>query len=238
MQSGTGPDHNYVECRNSEYGNMVMWHLADATSKHHYQGIVMARAKSNRVCSIYGCGERHVARGWCRKHYYRWKHKGHPLSLNQTPQGEPLDYLISSIAAANEDDCLIWPYAIIDGYGSVYVEGRSVPVHRHALFLYTGINPSDRFACHGPCHNRACFNPHHLSWMTRSENEMDKVRDGTSNRGEGSGHSKITEIDVLAIRSDVRKNRDIAREYGITPSNVGHIKKRRTWAWLSDSEEV
>jgi hypothetical protein len=29
-----------------------------------------------KVCTIEGCGNEHRARGWCVKHYYRWKRQG------------------------------------------------------------------------------------------------------------------------------------------------------------------
>lgn len=32
-----------------------------------------------RVCAIEGCGKPHVARGWCKSHWRRWKVYGDPL---------------------------------------------------------------------------------------------------------------------------------------------------------------
>lgn len=34
-----------------------------------------------RLCSIPGCGKRHLAKGWCLTHYTRWHRRGDPLSL-------------------------------------------------------------------------------------------------------------------------------------------------------------
>src|SRR4051812_41783929 len=45
---------------------------------------------SERTCSIDGCENRHEARGWCCKHYDRWKRHGDPLhepSHPMTPGG-------------------------------------------------------------------------------------------------------------------------------------------------------
>jgi hypothetical protein len=36
---------------------------------------------SKRTCSIDGCEVPAIARGWCRKHYYRWKRTGDPTKL-------------------------------------------------------------------------------------------------------------------------------------------------------------
>lgn len=34
---------------------------------------------NDRTCSIEGCPDRVIARGWCRNHYYTWKRNGDPL---------------------------------------------------------------------------------------------------------------------------------------------------------------
>jgi HNH endonuclease len=41
----------------------------------------------SRPCSVPGCDRPHVARGWCKLHYYRWKRAGDPLLVR--PPGFP-----------------------------------------------------------------------------------------------------------------------------------------------------
>lgn len=41
---------------------------------------------TDRTCSIEGCGKKHYARGWCRRHYNRWHRHGDPLAPPQTPK--------------------------------------------------------------------------------------------------------------------------------------------------------
>jgi hypothetical protein len=36
------------------------------------------------TCSIEGCDEPHLCRGWCSKHYQRWKHHGDPLAVKRS----------------------------------------------------------------------------------------------------------------------------------------------------------
>lgn len=36
-------------------------------------------------CSIEGCEGKHLSRGWCTKHYYRWKRTGDPNVTTRTP---------------------------------------------------------------------------------------------------------------------------------------------------------
>lgn len=40
-----------------------------------------------KLCSIDGCGEKHTARGWCKRHYYIWKRNGDPLIVKWAPRG-------------------------------------------------------------------------------------------------------------------------------------------------------
>lgn len=41
---------------------------------------------SERTCSIDGCGKGYLARGFCSKHYQRWKANGDPLAARERAQ--------------------------------------------------------------------------------------------------------------------------------------------------------
>ena len=114
---------------------------------------------------------------------------------------------------------------------------RIEKAHRAVLLLAVGPPPTaDHEAAHRPvvCHNRGCVNPRHLEWKTGCQNSADKLLDGTDNRGEKHHQAKLTPEQVYAIRSDPRPNVLIAFEYGITPTHVGAIKKRRVWRHLPE----
>lgn len=77
-----------------------------------------------------------------------------------------------------------------------------------------------------------------LRWGTHQENMMDKVKSGTSNRGERCAASILTESQVRDIRIALKKpyhgiNKDLAKAYGVDASIISHIKARRIWGWLS-----
>jgi hypothetical protein len=50
--------------------------------------------------------------------------------------------------------------------------------------------------------------------------------------GSRHGQAKLTENQVLEIRRDKRKRKEIAAAYGISPTSVTHIKQGTTWGWL------
>ena len=107
----------------------------------------------------------------------------------------------------------MWPYSkLSSGYGQVCVDGKMRGPHRVALQLtkpapvgkvcsiHGGWVPGHKLeAAHGPCHNPACFNPLHLSWATRHENQADRKRDGTHLANEDSGSCVIPDADVARI---------------------------------------
>lgn len=43
---------------------------------------------SRGVCSIDGCGKPHLARGWCKMHWERWKSNGDPLAVQRRPANQ------------------------------------------------------------------------------------------------------------------------------------------------------
>lgn len=51
-------------------------------------------------------------------------------------------------------------------------------------------------------------------------------------RGSQSPRSKLSEVDVLAIRDDTRSSRIVAAAYGISGSQVRAIRLRVSWSWL------
>lgn len=105
-------------------------------------------------------------------------------------------------------------------------------VHRLVLEAFVGPCPDGMESCHKN-HNRADCRLSNLRWDTRSANQMDRVSNGTDNRGSRHPHGKLTEPQVVAIYRDTRKTRTIAAEYGVSESNICMIKRGKTWSWLT-----
>ena len=187
-----------------------------------------------RLCSIEDCGKPHLSRGWCAKHYRRWKAHGDPNAITSTENGVPLRWLIEHLSYGG-DDCILWPFAKgPHGYGGVRVDGVDRRVNRLVCEKVHGTAPSSKHQAAHSCGNRLCINPNHLRWATRSENENDKLEHGTSNRGQRNGQAKLTHDDILEIRSlsGALPQSEIARRFGICQQTVSDIVRRKRWRWL------
>ncbi len=149
------------------------------------------------------------------------------------PPQEALEY--RSIPEPNSG-CVIWIGATgMGGYGRINVNGKLVSAHRFAWEQSNGPIPEGE-GYHGTCvlhtcDNPSCVNPEHLFLGTNQDNQDDmiaKSRD-VNLKGEDHSLSKLTEADVIAIRADTRLQKEIAADYGVGQTQIGRIKRRKSW---------
>lgn len=151
---------------------------------------------------------------------------GHKHKVRKT-----LAFVVSAVAQET-DDCIIWPFSLCHGYGVCRDEnGKSSRAHIIACRMAHGARPEGGDVAHS-CGNKACLNPRHLRWATRSENEMDKVEHGRSLRGTRHHHNKLTDAEARLIKSSNERGVDLAKAFGVTPSQVCAIRNGRSWGWL------
>ena len=154
------------------------------------------------------------------------------MSTSSAPNGSAVSYFRENVLR-DTDDCIIWPYSTDkDGYGQVRLSGRTNYVHILACILWNGLRPEGALAAHGPCHNRRCFNGRHLQWETPVDNQKDRIRDNTAPRGSGHSQAKLTEDQVLAMRSRRAEGatvRQISDEFSVPFGTVNNIIYRRSW---------
>jgi hypothetical protein len=122
------------------------------------------------------------------------------------------------------------------GYGWFSHERKAQLAHRISYQHYHGPIPDGQEVMH-VCDNPACVNPEHLKLGTHAQNMEDARRKGRSasgervvtRRGEAHTKSKLTEEQVLAIRTDDRSDRQLAAEYGVAYSLIYRIRKGEVW---------
>lgn len=182
------------------------------------------------LCAVPDCGTPRDARGFCKRHYMRWRKYGDPTASSTKPAC--IDVL-RHLAAIETDDCTLWPLGASMGYGSVYVDGRIRDTHRVVCEWTHGDPPEGAIHAAHRCGVPLCINPRHIRWATPKENAADRLIHGTHNRGTRCGSNILTEDQVRCIRSTTGlSQRLIAEQYGVSEGTVRSIIIRRNWAWL------
>lgn len=184
------------------------------------------------LCKVDGCGKpaRHI--GLCVAHYKRQYKYGDPLAGAPAHYSTP-EEAFAARTVAMPSGCIHWTGANDDkGYGQLRIKRKLIKAHRYAYMRVHGAIPTGNVILH-ECDNPACVNVDHLRLGTQLENvrDMDAKRRRINNQPKGEFHvnAKVTPEIVMAIRSDHRRQVDIAAHYGISQSVVSKIKLQQAW---------
>lgn len=107
-------------------------------------------------------------------------------------------------------------------------------IHRLVLLAFIGPCPEGMEGCHedGNRDNNQLSN---LRWDTHKNNQADRLRHGTDNRGEKHNLVKLTNTQVLQIRKSRKQfitYQEIADKYGVSRRLIGKIIKRQLWTHI------
>lgn len=137
-------------------------------------------------------------------------------------------------------ECLIWTGKRNNkGYGLMFHAGKNRYAHRAAYMMVYGEIPAGMQVRH-KCDVPACVRADHLELGTQADNMQDMASRGRASRapknwGTNHGMSKLTDDDVLAIRSRAERGESyasIARDVGISGVEVGLVARGERWAHL------
>lgn len=160
------------------------------------------------------------------------------LFIERRGKGEAAKWLVDR-AGYEGDDCLIWPFSTMpNGYGALGYCGRQYYAHRFICALAHGECPPEHEAAHS-CNNRACCNPRHLSWKTRSGNQLDRRTHGTVYRPARGRLGKLSpaERDMIVLLKPHATQREIAALFGVTFQSVSYIHRTRARAINAEKAE-
>lgn len=198
-------------------------------------------------CSIADCPTTAYARGWCQKHYTRWKRTGDPEKVIHAYREPP--HLVRPKRDRWEErvdksgDCWIWIGARTShGYGQLRTgnPGRVEMAHRLAWEFYRGPISAGMDICHR-CDNPPCVNPDHLFPGNAEANARDMVAKGRKKGGSPKGVShpmptgnswKLNSEIVLEIRRRAEGGESyasISRSFDLTAAMVSRIVRRLSW---------
>ena len=136
----------------------------------------------------------------------------------------------------NEQGCWLWTGALSkSGYGSLGFKGRMWRAHRLAFYGFVG-DIGDLHVLHR-CDNPRCVRPEHLFLGTPADNAADKSakgRTGVEKRsGELNNKAKLTEADVLMIRTSDKSGNSIAHELGVSRALVNMVRRGEIWRHIN-----
>jgi hypothetical protein len=131
--------------------------------------------------------------------------------------------------------CWLWMGAQrgSSGYGCICFRGKTSRAHRVSWEAHKGPIPEGMNVLH-KCDVRMCINPDHLFLGTQGDNMRDMCAKGRHVAPPGSrhGNSKLTESDVIAIRSSEAVHKVVAAQFGIDVNHVRLIRRGLRWGHI------
>ena len=136
--------------------------------------------------------------------------------------------------------CWLWLGAIgcEDDRGLISVNGGPIAAHRVAWLLYCGEIPKGMRVLH-TCDVPSCVNPDHLWLGSQWDNINDCKKKGRfkpptdhSFPGERHGNSKLTDENILEMRTGALSNKEYAQKFDIDRRYVSRIRTGRAWKHL------
>jgi len=175
-----------------------------------------------RTCTIEGCLGRVVARGWCDRHYRRWKRTGDP-NLSRRVIGDDVARFWSHVDKTDEKGCWVWTgststYRSGIGYGTFRLGDTTKTAHVVAYLWANGEDsiPTGHVLDH-LCRNQHCVNPAHLEPVTQGENVL---------RGALTKMSRERVAELFILWQQGATLAALARNEGVTPQAIRRRFKR------------
>lgn len=146
----------------------------------------------------------------------------------KTPEQAFWDHVLKT------ETCWLWTGGVAGkGYGQFGKNnGQRFDSHRFSYELHIGPIPEGLFVCH-TCDVPRCVNPEHLFLGTNQDNMQDAARKGRTTIGERNPRAKLTEEDVIELRSLWEPYQVtfqmLAEVYGVTDSSIRAAVLGVTW---------
>lgn len=145
------------------------------------------------------------------------------------------------------EPCWIWTAGVGGtGYGSIRHAGKKARAHRVAYLALVGPIPEGE-GYHGTvvmhlCDRPLCCQPAHLRPATQACNVADRVAKGRDARGEDCSWAKLSEPQVIAIRTRYAagsvSQRALAAEFCVAPAAIGFIVRGEMWAHVGGPRTI
>lgn len=118
-----------------------------------------------------------------------------------------------------------------DGYGVFRDDNHKLRrAHKFSYVTFKGEVPKGINVCH-ECDVRNCVNPAHLWLGDNNANTQDMYQKGRGRtlKGSETAQAKLTEDDILAIRSSPETGVYLSQHYGVSRATISLILNRKVW---------
>jgi hypothetical protein len=120
---------------------------------------------------------------------------------------------------------------------SVYGYRKRMAIHVLVCMTFHGPNPGGMEVCHGDG-SRSNATKENLRWDTRSSNQLDRRKHGTSNAGSKNALSKLTDSKVIEIKrllaAKEMSQSKIGAMFGVGQSVISLINLGQRWAHVQE----
>jgi HNH endonuclease len=143
----------------------------------------------------------------------------------------PAEHIIRRITKKtifHDNGCWEWTGYKKNGYGSISIHDRDRYIHHLSYILFRG-KPDGLFVLH-ECDNRPCWRPNHLYVGTQDKNLADMRSRGRHSKpptltGLHNPNAHLTDEQIAELRLMTdRKQRDLARLFGVSQSTVWRLR--------------
>jgi len=188
-----------------------------------------------KKCKVEKCNNQSHSKGYCPKHYGRFKKHGDAEAIHRLQHLSPDERFWMKVQKGSSDECWNWKESNRKGYGCLWVNRKYVSAHRFSWLIHHGLIENGLEVLH-KCDNTLCVNPAHLFLGTTLDNTKDRVLKGRSAKGsKTNSRGTLCEKDVLIIKNLLQNTKQsiVAHHLNIKPSTISRIARGVTYAYYN-----